>query len=185
METTAMAQLEMVEGKSSRRSFSSSVRIDMTPMVDLAFLLITFFIFTTSMSEPRAMKLTMPIEDRSPTPARESKVLTVLLDKNNTVFAYEGRFEDALEQQKIVRTNYNVTDGMGKLIREKQKQLAVVDKKEGKGALLFLIKPTKNASYKNIIDALDETTINNVKKFMVVDLSEEEKRFLEQMINEF
>ena len=85
---TAMAQIDTIEAKASKRKISSSVKIDMTPMVDLAFLLITFFIFTTSMSEPKAVKLVMPLEDGEPTPAKESKVLTVLLVKENKVLAY-------------------------------------------------------------------------------------------------
>lgn len=70
---------------------------------------------------------------------------------------------------------------MGKLIRNKQKQLERAHKKEGREALVFLIKATSGASYKNVIDALDETTINNVKKFMLLDASEEEKARLQQL----
>lgn len=151
----------------------------MTPMVDLGFLLITFFIFTTTMSAKNAMKLYMPTDKGQPSPIPQSKVLTVLLDEYNKVFAYEGRFEDAVRENRILRTNYNESDGIGKLIRAKQEQLAQ-SAKAGKDELIFLIRPTARASYKNVIDALDETAINNVKKYMVLDPSVEENGFIRE-----
>lgn len=81
-----MAQMEMqtCENKKTKRKLHPSLRIDMTPMVDLGFLLITFFIFTTTLSEKKLMKLFMPANG-TPTPTGESKVLTVLLGQHNTV----------------------------------------------------------------------------------------------------
>ena len=177
-----MAQIELqaAESKKTKRILHSSLRIDMTPMVDLGFLLITFFIFTTTMSEKKAMKLFMPADGPSSL-LGESKALTVLLGQNNKVYAYEGKFEDAVKQNKIIPTNYNESDGIGNLIRQKQKQLQQTDKKDGRNGLVFLIKPTVQSSYKNVIDALDETMINDVKKYMVVDVSSDEKSFIEKM----
>lgn len=158
-----MAQMENSDAGNSKRKIRPGILIDMTPMVDLAFLLITFFIFTTSMTEKRAMRLIMPVDTTDSASAPQSKVLTVLLDSKNKVFAYEGMFEEAINNNQLISTTYSQSDGIGKLIRDKQKRLEKTDRKEGKDALIFLIKPTKQASYKNIIDALDETTINNVK----------------------
>jgi biopolymer transport protein ExbD len=174
-----MAQLEFQfeETRKTKRKPHPSLRMDMTPMVDLGFLLITFFIFTTTMSEKNLMKLIMPTEkgDSSPVPA--SKVLTVLLGDHNKVFAYEGRFEDAVRENRIIPTTYDETDGIGELIREKQKQLKQAKKKN---ELIFLIKPTSHCTYKNIIDALDEITINEVKKYVIIDPADEEKLFLQK-----
>jgi len=177
-----MAQIELqaADSKKTRRTFHSSIRIDMTPMVDLGFLLITFFIFTTTMSESKAMKLFMP-HDGDPTPAPESKVLTVLLGNNNKVYAYEGKLEEAIEENRIVPTTYDEGDGIGNLIRQKQKQLQAIDKKDGRNSLIYLIKPTKQCSYKNVVDGLDETMINDVKKYMVVDPSGEEEQHLQKL----
>jgi len=152
--------------------------MDMTPMVDLGFLLITFFIFTTTISEKKTMKLFMPKDKGDSTELPASKVLSVLLGENNKVYAYEGKFEDAAKENKVVSTSYNENDGIGNLIREKQKRLQQVNK-DGKNALVFLIKPTTQSSYKNVIDALDETTINDVKKYMIVKPSEEENSYLQ------
>ena len=182
-ENAAMAQIELqtAETKKTKRKLHPSLRIDMTPMVDLGFLLITFFIFTTTMSEKKAMKLFMPAGKGAPSPYGESKVLTVLLGQNNKVYAYEGKFEDAVKGNRIISTTYNESNGVGNLIRQKQKQLQQADKKEGRNGLLFLIKPTQQSSYKNVIDALDETMINDVKKYMIVDVTAEEQLQLEKL----
>ena len=162
--------LQTPETKITRHRFHRAVRIDMTPMVDLGFLLITFFIFTTTMSQPTTMKLYMP-DDRDSTPLGESKALTVILGNNNKVYAYEGAFEDALRQNRIISTNNDESEGIGNIIRQKQKRLANSNTKTGKVEMVLLIKPTKQSTYKNIIDALDETTINGVKKYMIIDAS--------------
>jgi biopolymer transport protein ExbD len=83
-----------------------SVKIDMTPMVDLGFLLITFFIFTTSMAEPKITKLLMPKDGRE-TNVPQSKALTVLLDKNK-VYVYAGQWKDAIASNAVVQTTYDV-----------------------------------------------------------------------------
>lgn len=177
-----MAQIELpaAESKKTKRKLATVIRIDMTPMVDLGFLLITFFIFTTTMSENNAMKLFMPTS-KGTTDLGESKALTVLLAQNNKVYAYPGKFEDAVKQNKIVQTTYDEGFGIGNLIRLKQKQLQQTDKKEGRDGLVFLIKPTAQSSYKNVVDALDETIINGVKKYMVLDPSAEEKTQIQKM----
>jgi hypothetical protein len=78
-------------------------------------------------------------------------------------------------------TNYDESFGIGNLIRLKQEQLQQTDKKEGRDGLVFLIKPTAQSSYKNVVDALDETIINGVKKYMVLDPSAEEKTEIQKM----
>ena len=178
-----MAQIEMqaADVKKTKRKIHPSIRIDMTPMVDLGFLLITFFIFTTTMSNPSVMKLFMPVDKGDPMALGKSKVLTVLLGHSNKVYAYEGKFEEAVKEGKIITTSYDEGDGIGNLIRQKQKQLQQTDKKDGRNGLVFLIKPTAQSSYKNVIDALDETMINDVKKYMVLDASAEEKLQMQKM----
>jgi biopolymer transport protein ExbD len=176
-----MAQIELqsAESKKTKRKHHAFLRIDMTPMVDLGFLLITFFIFTTTLSEKRAMKLFMPNDKGDLSPVEESRVLTALLGRNNNVYVYEGKFDEALKENKIIRTSYSESNGMGELIRKKQKQLQQTNSKEGKNALILLIKPTSESSYRNVIDALDETIINGVKKYMIRKPDNQEKKFLQ------
>src|SRR3954468_20783319 len=80
------------KGPGVKRTRKLSTRVDMTPMVDLGFLLITFFIFTTSLNQPKAMRLIMPddAKDAKPNETPESGVLTILLGSGNSVFYFEG-----------------------------------------------------------------------------------------------
>jgi biopolymer transport protein ExbD len=167
------------EGKTKRR-LPKDVRIDMTPMVDLGFLLITFFIFTTTMAEEKAMSLAMPKTNTlDSSELKESNALTVLLSKENKVFVYEGRWESALKNNRISVSNYNEAEGIGKSIRLKQEWLEEKYGKGGKDSLVILYKPASGSSYKNLIDAIDEALINAVKKYVVVDPSKEEISFME------
>ncbi|HEY0066365.1 MAG TPA: biopolymer transporter ExbD [Flavisolibacter sp.] len=143
------------------------LNVDMTPMVDLGFLLITFFIFTTSLAEPVVTKLNMPAAGPE-TPVAESKSLTVILDSDR-VYAYEGKWEDALRADSIIETNYHVLEGIGKLIRQKQLRLKNPDE------LVLIIKPLKTAKYSNVIDLLDEALINGVTRHALVEASPEEE----------
>jgi biopolymer transport protein ExbD len=100
-QTTYMAELNTHAGSSrrpgARRSKKLSTRVDLTPMVDLGFLLITFFIVTTTWSKPRALGLNMPAKGDSSNLGLHA-ALTVLAGSDNKVFYYHGRLEDALKK---------------------------------------------------------------------------------------
>lgn len=158
----------------------ANLRIDMTPMVDLGFLLISFFVITTELSRPRAMDLFMPA-DGPPMELGKSNAMTVLLDKDNTIFCYYGYWETALASAMVSKITYSGENSIRNQIIIKQKQLASSPKfKEGKDGLMLLIKATNNASYENLVDVLDETAINAVKKYAVVKISLEETAWLRQ-----
>ena len=164
------------------RQKKTRLRIDMTPMVDLGFLLITFFIFTTSMGDNKAMDLCMP--DTTPVDPpnnlADGLALTLLIGKNNTVYYYNGRFEEAVLRNAIRKTNYSVYSGIGDVIRKKQKAVAVSGiYDEGRDGIMLLMKPLPAASYRNIVDALDEVLINDMKKYAIVEPSPEETAWME------
>lgn len=175
-----MAQIENTATMRKGRSFSHNkkhmLRIDMTPMVDLGFLLITFFVFTTTMSTPKATDLFMPKDDiNHPQPLPNSLALSLLLDDNNKVFYYSGDFKEAVSENKIGETNYSAYEGIGKIIRQKQKDLDDSGKfTDGRKGLMLLIKPTSKSVYDNVIDALDEAVINDVRKYAIVEPIKEE-----------
>jgi len=128
-------------------------------MVDLGFLLITFFIFTTTMSQPTAMKLFLPKDVDKPeeqNKVKASAVLTIMLGKNDQVYYYEGD-----DPKKIQGSNY-------KAIRD-----VILDKKRRTDPKDFVVvlKPTVDATYKNTVNILDEMTIDVVKRFALVDIS--------------
>jgi biopolymer transport protein ExbD len=159
-----------------RRSKKHSTRVDLTPMVDLGFLLITFFIFTTSMSTPKSMKLIMPNDngDTTPTNVGESTALTVIPLKDNKIFYYHGELTKALQTNSFGITNYSVNEGLGQIVREKQAALDRVSPGKRKD-LVLMIKPTPESNYQHLVNVLDEVLINDVTRYAVMDLTPEEK----------
>jgi biopolymer transport protein ExbD len=154
----------------SRQKFHS-LKVDMTPMVDLGFLLITFFIFTATLSQPGVTRLIMPKEGPE-TSVAQRNALTFLLDKNK-VYAYEGLWNEAKAKQAITALDYSLQNGLGSSIRQKQKTL------QQKDDLVVLIKPLPASSYQNIIAALDDMQINGVKKYALLDAAPEEKQYIQ------
>ena len=160
-----------------------SLRIDMTPMVDLGFLLISFFVITTELSRPTVMNLYMPA-DGPPMELGKSNALTILLDQNDGVYYYNGDWKEAVFSGGIIKTNFSEKNSLRDVIMKKQQWLDINNKtKEGRNGLMLLIKPGDGASYKNVVDALDEATINMVKKYAVVKLSAEEINWLKEKNN--
>lgn len=152
----------------------------MTPMVDLGFLLISFFVITTELSKPKSMDLYMP-HDGPPTNSAASQSITFLPGNDNTVFYYFGEEKDAIKGNAILPTSWNEIEGIGKIIRTKQMQL---DKTAaGRSSLVVLIKPTKGSTYKNAIDILDEMLINGVTRYAVVKPGPLELQYLEKTGN--
>jgi biopolymer transport protein ExbD len=179
-----MAQIENAANMQKGRPFShhkkQSLKIDMTPMVDLGFLLITFFVFTTTMSTPKTTDLFMPGDKPViiPPELSNSLALSLLLD-NNKVYYYNGDFNEAAGANKIFETNYSTYEGIGKIIRQKQKDIDASGKFiDGRKGLMLLIKPTSGSVYKNVIDALDEAVINDVRKYAIVEATNEETGYI-------
>lgn len=148
------------KGPGVKKSKKLSTRVDLTPMVDLGFLLITFFIFTTTMSQPTAMKLFLPKDTNKPeeqNKVKASGALSILLSKNDKVYYYEG--ELAPDGSNFKSTNF-------KDIREE-----IITKKKATDPedFVVVIKPGNESTYKNTVDMLDEMTINEVKRYALVD----------------
>lgn len=158
-----MAQLQPMPSEGKRKK--AQPLIDMTPMVDLGFLLITFFIFTSALSEPGKTDLLMPKEGK-PIDVKESHALTARLMGNGKVLAYEGRYVDALKQNKLVKTTLDVQTGLGALIRQKQRSMGA-----HRTRIFYIIEPTESASYSDVVNALDEAAINAIQHYAIVDQS--------------
>jgi len=184
-----------------KRAKKSSTRIDMTPMVDLAFLLLTFFVLTSTFAKPKTMEINFPVPDGPPT--KVNNALTFILSEKNAVYYYYGEFmADGMENPTgIPMTTLTKTDfspeGVHKILLDKNKptidelkkleeQLVkkeIVDTtykrlatkvKSEKAALTVLVKADDKAVYKNVIDLIDELNVCNVGKYAVVDLGAKE-----------
>jgi biopolymer transport protein ExbD len=158
------------KGPGVKKGKKLSTRVDLTPMVDLGFLLITFFIFTTTMSQATAMKLFLPKDADKPedqNKAKQSGVITILLGKDNNVFYYEGELDNSASNFK----SSNFHDIRDVLIRKKN---SVKEEKD----FVVILKPSDECTYKNVVDILDEMTINVCKKYALVDISDVEAKLV-------
>ncbi len=168
-----MAEMEVKssggkKGPGVKKSKKLSTRVDLTPMVDLGFLLITFFIFTTTMAQPTAMNLNMPKDTDKPdeiNKVKESGSLTLMLGKGNVIYYYFGR-----DPATMQTTGYK---DVRKIILDKKKSTPVDD-------LFIIIKPDKDATYKNAVDILDEMTINDIPRYAMVNPTPDEYNKIQQ-----
>ena len=146
----------------------ASTKIDMTPMVDLAFLLLTFFILTTTLNKPQTMELTLPEdpkpEDKLPE-VNEKKVVTVILGPENKIYWYHG-----ITDPEVKLTTYD-DKGIRKLLLEKDKEIP---------GMIILIKPMEESRYKNVVDILDEMTITNMQRFAMVKITDADKELIKE-----
>jgi len=165
-----MAELDTSGGGKHKggkvRSKKASTRVDLTAMVDLAFLLITFFMFTTTLNKPKAMNLAMPNDSdkKAQLPVAESRTMTILLGGHNKLMWYMG------EAGKSAPT----VDGYGptqlrKTIIENQKNVASTHAAPDND-LIVLIKPSAKSTYENLVNTLDEMSITNVKIYAIVKI---------------
>jgi biopolymer transport protein ExbD len=187
MKTTLMAEINTAVNDRRRAGVSRmkkhSLRTDMTPMVDLGFLLVTFFVFTSEISKPAVTNLVMPKDavDVEPITLAESNSLTIMAGKNSTLFYYPGSWDEAVKKGAVKQTNFSFT-GLGDIIRNKQEYLDKHPVKgEGRSGLMLLIKPGPDASYSDVINLLDEALINDVKKYAILKLSAEEAGWLKNI----
>lgn len=182
------------KGPGVKKAKKLSTHLDMTPMVDLGFLLITFFIFTTTLSSPTTMELFMPKDtdkDEDQNKAKESGALTIMLSKDSHIYYYEGQLKE--DASNFLSTNFA---GIRKIIIDKKK--AVIDAHQHDAGcekiwaknggdkkscldkdLVIVIKPGELATYKNTVDILDEMTISDIKRYAMVDLFPAEKTLIE------
>ncbi|HEU0109646.1 MAG TPA: biopolymer transporter ExbD [Flavisolibacter sp.] len=177
------------KGPGVKKAKKLSTRVDMTPMVDLGFLLITFFIFTATMSTPNTMRLTMPKDEKDPkdlTEVKESAALTIMLGKGNQVYYYMGQIKP--DGSNFTSTNFK---DIRKVIQDKKAEVmrnhyhdAGCEKIWAKNGgdqnsckdkdFVVIIKPNEEATYKNSIDMLDEMAINYVQRFALIDITPDE-----------
>lgn len=160
------------------RSKKQDSRVDLTAMVDLAFLLITFFMLTTSLSKPQSMDLGLPDKDDDPTKNKDVKVdenrtMTILMGENNKIKYYMGILNTPMAPKDIVYGK----EGLRKEILKRKESVVTYTGNKDKG-LIVIIKPSKKSNYRNLIDVLDEMAISDVPTYAIVDISPEETKLL-------
>jgi biopolymer transport protein ExbD len=168
------------KGSKKVRSKKLNSKVDLTAMVDLAFLLITFFMLTTSLSKPQSMDLGLPDKDQDPTKNKDVKVdenrtMTILLGDNNKMKVYMG----LLATPKVAPKDMTYgKEGIRKELLKRKEEVIKYTGTKDKG-IIVIIKPTKKSNYRNLVDILDEMAIVDVPTYAIVnDFSPEESKLI-------
>jgi biopolymer transport protein ExbD len=185
-----------------------TLRVDFTPMVDMNMLLITFFMFCTTLSKPQIMDIAMPTDEKltkeDEVKVKESKAITVILGEDDKVYYYTG-IPDYTDYQTLKETNYAAQGGLRDLLLERNASIVAkmrelrqekaenkrmsdeefrTRSREIKGVAdgqVVVIKPTSEATYKNLVDALDEMQICSIDKYAIVDMTEGDQYLIENL----
>lgn len=207
-----MAEIIQAEGKKKggkRKPKKFSTHIDMTPMVDLMCLLITFFMLTTAFSKPKAMEITMPEKTTEKDPLDQPKIaadktINILLSGNDNIYYYFGVADPNKPLPQLIKTNYS-KDGIRKILLQRNKtvfkavsdlkekvirgELVMADttlnnqikalKKSDKQAPIILIKADDKAKYKNMVNIIDEMAITTIASYAVVDIAPTELKMID------
>ncbi len=147
------------------RAKKQSTKVDMTPMVDLAFLLLTFFILTSTFNKAKTMEVTMPdkvTKEEEQTKINENDILNLVLAENDKIYYWTGLTPPAEV------TDYS-KNGVRKLLLERIAQ---------NPKIMILIKPKDESRYNNMVDILDEMEITNMKRYAIVDFTEDDKTII-------
>lgn len=184
-----------------------NLRVDFTPMVDMNMLLITFFMFCTTLSAPQVMDIVMPaknLTDADPPQVPGNKTVTLLLSENDQVYYYWGIPEyqnlnflkktdlsesglrnillernDFLAQQvREIKNKRNKKE-----ISEEQFKDQLSELKKSKESITVIVKPTNSSTYNNLVKTLDEMQICSVGKYAIVDVEEGDNYLIENFNN--
>ena len=169
-----MAAIQQPAPKAGKkpRARKHGFHLDTTPMVDLAFLLLTFFMLTTTFAKPRVMELTMPVPDkRQPTLVANKRAMTIVLGKDHQVHYYFGLYAPA--DRSVPVPTLHTTNCGPQGIRQ---VLLTFQQQDSKGVVL--IKPTPQAAYRDMVDILDEMNITSQRKYALTDLSATDRQLL-------
>ncbi len=202
-----MAEVQQSGGEEKKgKPKKQTLRVDFTPMVDMNMLLITFFMFCTTLSKPQIMDIAMPTDqkltDEDQVKVKESKAITLILGADNKLYYYTG-MPNYTDYTSLKETDYS-PEGIRKVLLERNASIVQkmrdlrkekADKKlsdeafkeqskeikDDKDGQVVVIKPTSEASYKNLVDALDEMAICSIAKYAIVDMAEGDQFLLENL----
>jgi biopolymer transport protein ExbD len=157
------------KGGGKVRTKKKSTRVDLTAMVDLAFLLITFFILTTTLQKPKAMDLVMPDKDEknpeASLPVKASTTMTILLGSNNKLAWFVGEVKADMTPPTI--------EGYGNLrtiLPQKAKEIKAATGED----MMVIVKPSDKSNYNNLVTVMDELNISKNTKRAIVDMTKAE-----------
>ncbi len=172
-----MAEVQIKEQANGKRTHRKLIRVDMTPMVDLGFLLITFFMFTTNFSKPNVMDVGMPAKGpHKPTEMDIKNSITFILGKEGQVFYYQDEKKN-LNDKSLKPVSFD------KFQVTKTIETAKANAKN-KDIFTVIIKPTDDSQYKTMVDMLDELAITKSERYGIAELNDREKELYEKKVKE-
>lgn len=176
------------QGPGVKKPKKQSTRIDLTPMVDLGFLLITFFIFTTTMSKPKTMEINMPVDredikDEDKNKVKDYTAMTVLLSKDHRIYYYLGLADDPMNPPKVEVTYFQNKNGIRDAIISLRKRVYEernngVQGHSEKDEPVILIKPDTTSQFEDMVNILDEMQINAINTYALVDITPVDREFI-------
>lgn len=150
------------KGKKKRRL---GVRVDMTPMVDVAFLLLTFFMLTTTMNRPQTMEINLPPDVKVKVEIAQSNLLTLFVNEKGTMFYGIGDFKSSVPEK----------------IAFKDLRATLKQKNQENPKLVTLIKIDRKGKYTNMVDIMDELNLANVTRFSLAPMADADKALLDKV----
>jgi biopolymer transport protein ExbD len=201
-----MAELAQGGGKGGKKGKPKklSTRVDFTPMVDLGFLLITFFMLATNLSKPQTMEIAMPPKDVNEidkTQVKASRAVTIVLDKDHKVYYYEGTREKDIDpvlnltdfsptgiRKFLIKRNYDIMVKVSELKAKRDKKQLTPEEFEkqkteivaAKTAPIVILKATDTASYGDLVNILDEMAICNIERYAILDIADFDKELIKK-----
>jgi biopolymer transport protein ExbD len=150
--------------KKHKRMRRLGVRIDMTPMVDVAFLLLTFFMLTTSMNRPQTMEINLPPE-KTTVEVAESNLLTLLVKEDGSIFWGTGDLKAELPHR----------------VEMKDLRALMVQRLQLNPKLITLIKLDRKGKYHYMVDIMDELNLANITRFSMAPMLDGDKAILQKV----
>ncbi len=181
-----MAEMDVSDSGGGGGRKKLSTRVDLTPMVDLGFLLITFFMFTTTMSRPKTMPYNTPykedLNEEDKNKIKQSTVITCLLSKNNRVYSYRGM--GTAENPPDLKVLNFENGGAGSVREEFISFMNDVNQMKASGLLkekdnpMVLIKPDTNCTFDDLVSVMDEITINGIPSQATVPITANDRDYI-------
>jgi len=151
-------------------------------MVDLGFLLITFFMYTTTMAKPKKMEIVMPVSHtENPNEVKSVAAMTIILSGNHRVYYYKGIGSDAKNPPRLMATNFRMEGGIRDAIMDMKRSVEQLQRRgilSTKDKATVLIRPDKTSTYEDLVSILDEMAITDARVYAVVDMTAQDKEFI-------
>lgn len=153
------------------RTRKAAPKVDLTAMVDLAFLLITFFMLTTSLNQPNSLDVAVPDNSQTNIIDMDERRLISLIIEEGKLTWYQGDINNPIQVPTAIKLDNND-------LRATLKKMGDIIKQTTSKDMVVLLKPSKEARTIDVIQTLDEMKISNIKRYMLSKASKQEEAIM-------